>query len=254
MRVLLTNDDGILAPGLAALERAALALGAEVFVVAPDGERSAASHAITIRRPLFLTDHPVGPAALRVAVSGTPCDCVRLALIKLLADAPPDLCLSGVNHGANLGWDVFFSGTVSAAAEAASFGVPSIALSLCTWEPVDFSGVDEVAKDLIARLLAASKDRPGFLYNVNVPAVPRERIQGVRLTHQEPSVKGDNFEERSSPLGQRYFWPMWEQKSRPPHLDDVRYDRGAVAKGYVSVTPLRYEVHDLDIDGLALDG
>ncbi|MHC4832087.1 MAG: 5'/3'-nucleotidase SurE, partial [Planctomycetota bacterium] len=138
MRVLITNDDGIHAPGIAALIDAAKEIGAsEIYVIAPEREQSAKSHAITIREPLFITELPQRGATRRIAVRGTPSDCVRLACIKLL-DPLPDLCLSGVNHGANLGWDVFFSGTVAAAAEASSFGIPSVGISLCTWQDAEW--------------------------------------------------------------------------------------------------------------------
>lgn len=247
MRILITNDDGMNAPGLIALEQAAQRLGGEVYVVAPEQEHSAQSHAITVRQPLFARELPRSHGeARRIAVSGTPCDCVRLAIIKLL-DHRPDLCLSGVNHGGNLGWDIFFSGTVSAAAEAHSFGIPSVAFSLVNWGRCDFTGMDRLIADLLKGLLAAKHSRPDFLYNVNIPQLPLHEIRGVRMTRQEPNVKGDNFIEREAPDGRRYFWPTWEErKEAREKIEGDDYDSTAVRQGCISVTPLRYEVSDLE--------
>lgn len=248
MRILITNDDGMNAPGLVALENAASRLGAEVFVVAPEREQSAQSHAITIRQPVFTHRLPLTHGeTLRIAVSGTPCDCVRLAMIKLL-DVKPDLVLSGINHGGNLGWNVFHSGTVSAAAEGHAFGVPSIAFSLANWtRDVEWGGLDQLAAGLIKRLLLAKHSRTDWLYNVNIPPVAFDQIRGVRLTRQNPMVKGDNFLEREAPDGRKYYWPVWDEvtaareQQTDPELDTV-----AIREGFISITPLRYEVSDLD--------
>lgn len=253
MRILITNDDGIGAPGIVMLERAAMRLGAEVFVVAPERQHSAQSHAITIHSPVFARELPhTHGEARRIAVEGTPCDCVRLAMIKLLGEKP-DLCLSGINHGGNLGWNIFFSGTVGAAAEAHSFGVPAMALSLTNWShDAMWEGLDLLAADLIRRLMAASHSRPDWLYNVNIPAVPRHQIKGARLTRQNPVVKGDNFEERKSPDGRRYFWPVWDEvKAARSRQTNPEYDTTAIAQGFISITPLRYEVSNMNEPGVA---
>ncbi len=250
MRILITNDDGMNADGLVVLERAAQRVGGEVYVVAPEAEHSAQSHAITVRQPLFAREVPrTHGEAMRIAVAGTPCDCVRLALIKLLG-FKPDLCLSGVNHGGNMGWDVFFSGTVSAAAEAHSFGVPAIAFSLANWSRVDWGGLDLLVADLLRTLLAARHSRSDFLYNVNIPSLPASEIKGALITRQEPTVKGDNFDERNSPDGRRYFWPTWdERKAAREKVNGLQYDSAAVREGFISVTPLRYEVSNVDEPG-----
>lgn len=252
MRILVTNDDGIGAPGIVMLERAAQRLGAEVYVVAPERQNSAQSHAITIHQPVFARELPhTHGEARRIAVEGTPCDCVRLALIKLLPEKP-DLCVSGINHGGNLGWNIFFSGTVSAAAEAHSFGVPSVAFSLASWAPdVKWEGTDLLCAALLRRLLAAKHSRPDWLYSVNLPAIDPREVKGVRVTRQNPAVKGDNFVERESPDGRRYFWPVWdEMKAAHARHDNPDYDTVAIREGFVSLTPMRYEVSDMNEPGV----
>ena len=258
MRILITNDDGMNAPGLVALESAAERLGADVYVVAPEREQSAKSHAITIRHPVFAHRLPLTHGeTLRVAVSGTPCDCVRLAMIKLLK-SPPDLVLSGINHGGNLGWNVFHSGTVSAAAEAHAFGIPAIAFSLANWtSKVEWGGLDQLAERMIKRLTGATHSRKDWLYNVNFPPLPSEQIKGVRLTRQNPMVKGDNFLEREAPDGRSYYWPIWDEvNAAREQQNDPELDTVAIREGYISVTPMRYEVSNLDEPGIekAFDG
>lgn len=252
MRILVTNDDGMNAPGLIALERAAQRVGGEVYVVAPERQHSAQSHAITINQPVFAREVPRSHGETRrIAVDGTPCDCVRLAVIKLL-DVKPDLCLSGINHGGNLGWNIFFSGTVSAAAEASSFGIPSIAFSLADWsDKVEWGGLDQLASDLIESLLTAKHSRDNWLYSVNIPPVAVEQMKGVRITNQNPSVKGDNFLERRAPDGRRYFWPVWDDvKTEHARQEDPEIDSVAIREGYVSITPLVYDVAHLDEPGV----
>ena len=253
MRILVTNDDGIGAQGIVMLERAAQRLGAEVYVVAPERQHSAQSHAITIHQPVFARELPYTHGeSRRIAVEGTPCDCVRLAMIKLL-EHKPDLCLSGINHGGNLGWNVFFSGTVSAAAEAHSFGVPAIAFSLTNWSSkLEWEGLDLLCADLIRKLMAAKHSRPDWLYNVNIPAIPVDQMQGVRITRQNPVVKGDNFEERQSPDGRRYFWPVWDDvKAERTRQNNPEFDTTAIQEGFISLTPMRYEVSNTNEPGVA---
>lgn len=258
MRILVTNDDGITAQGLVMLERAAMRLGGEVYVVAPERQHSAQSHAITIHEPVFARELPhTHGEARRIAIEGTPCDCVRLGVIKLL-EQKPDLCLSGINHGGNLGWNIFFSGTVSAAAEAQSFGIPSIAFSLAKWSAqLEWEGLDVLCADLIRKVMHAKHSRPDWLYNINLPPIAPDKIKGVRLTRANPAVKGDNFLERQSPDGRRYFWPVWDEvKARHEEQTDPSYDTVAIRDGCVSITPLRYEVSNLDEPALraALEG
>lgn len=251
MRILITNDDGIGAPGLVALEQAAQRVGGEVFVVAPTRQHSAQSHAITISKPIFINELPhMHGEAMRVAVDGTPCDCVRIALLKLMTDMQPDLVLSGINHGGNVGWNIFFSGTVAAASEAHSFGIPSIAFSLANWDftsDIDFRGLDQVAADIIRKLLKAKHSRSDWLYNINFPACPVKEYKGVKMVRQNPVLKGDNFEERTAPDGRRYFWPVWDEvKAASAILQNESWDTWAVQQGYISLTPLKYEVSHMD--------
>jgi len=252
MRILITNDDGMNAPGIVALERAAQRVGGEVYVVAPEREQSAKSHSITISQPVFAHKLPnTHGEVLRIAVGGTPCDCVRLAMIKLLP-CKPDLVLSGINHGGNLGWNVFHSGTVSAAAEGHSFGVPAIAFSLANWTSVvDWSELDVLCAGLIRRLLKAPHSRRDWLYNINIPPIPTAQMKGVRVTRQNPVVKGDNFLQREAPDGRSYYWPVWDDvKAERERQTDADIDTVAVREGWISLTPMRYEVSNQDEPGV----
>src|SRR5206468_7983751 len=216
--VVLTNDDGVHAPGLAALERALAELG-DVYVLAPEREQSACGHARTLHRPL--RPHQLGER--RFAVNGTPSDCVNLAVLGFLP-APPVLVVSGINHGANLGDDVTYSGTVSAAMEGTLLSVPSIAISLM--EGGDFPAAGEVARLMALRVLVEGLPRKTLL-NVNVPAVPPRGIRMTRLGHRVYSGK---VIEQTDPRGRTHYWigggePQWEA------LEGT--DMGAVHEGYV---------------------
>src|SRR2546422_2235583 len=225
--VLLTNDDGVHAEGLAALGRAFAELG-DVYIVAPEREQSACGHALTLHRPI----RPVPLGGRCFAVNGTPSDCVTLAVLGFLP-APPVLVVSGVNHGTNLGDDVTYSGTVSAAMEGTLLGVPSIAVSLV--EGGDFDVAARVARLLALRVLVVGLPRKTLL-NVNVPAsAPR----GIRLTRLGHRVYSGKIVEQVDPRGRSHYWigggdPKWED------LDGT--DMAAVHAGYVSVTPLHLDL------------
>src|SRR6266446_1846882 len=225
--VVLTNDDGVHAPGLAALERALAELG-DVYVLAPEREQSACGHALTLHRPL--RPHQLGER--RFAVNGTPSDCVNLAVLGFLP-APPVLVVSGINHGANLGDDVTYSGTVSAAMEGTLLGVPSIAVSLVDGGDLDTAA--RVARMIALRVLVAGLPAKTLL-NVNVPAgAPR----GIRLTRLGHRVYLDKIVEQADPRGRSHYWlgggaAKWEA------LDGT--DMGAVHEGYVSLTPLHLDL------------
>ena len=227
MRVLLSNDDGVHAAGLRALVEAFD--GDEVWVCAPDREQSASSHAISLHRPLRL--HTLGPR--RHAVDGTPTDAVHLGLNLLLRGSPPDVVVSGVNHGPNLAGDVHYSGTVAAAKEGALLGVPAIAVSLASPPPQDFGAAARFAAAL-ARALHASRPRAPILLNVNVPPGP---VRGWRPARLGRRSYGDQVTEKTDPRGRPYFWIGGE--GAPVDDDIPGSDCNAVFReGLVAVTPL----------------
>ncbi|MEE9275272.1 MAG: 5'/3'-nucleotidase SurE [bacterium] len=237
VRILLSNDDGISSEGLAALHEAMRPVG-EVVVVAPDREQSAASHSLSLHRPLRIERVREG----WTAVDGTPTDCVNLALNGLLHDARPDIMLSGVNKGANMGDDITYSGTVAAAMEATLLGVPAIAVSIA-WEPngpIHYAAAAGFARRLAEETLRRGLP-PGVLLNLNVPNAPAEEIGGVRFTRQGKRIYSNAVVERIDPRGREYFWIGGNE------LDWVREsdtDFDAISKKEVSVTPLQMDLTD----------
>ena len=225
--VVLTNDDGVHAPGLAALERALAELG-EVYVVAPEREQSACGHALTLHRPL--RPHQLGER--RFAVNGTPSDCVNLAVLGFLP-APPVLVVSGINHGSNLGDDVTYSGTVSAAMEGTLLGVPSVAVSLMDGGDFDVAG--RVARLIAMRVLVEGLPS-NTLLNVNVPAQPP---RGIRLTRLGHRVYLDKIVEQADPRGRSHYW-LGGGAAKWADLEGT--DMGAVHDGYVSLTPVHLDL------------
>ncbi|MBI2570738.1 MAG: 5'/3'-nucleotidase SurE [Candidatus Schekmanbacteria bacterium] len=234
----MTNDDGAGAPGLHALAVALSDLG-EVTVVAPDGQRSASGHAITIAHPLRLNMIERAAPYCVYALTGTPADCVKVG-VSVVLQAAPDLVVSGINYGANSGANVTYSGTVSGAREGAMLGLPSIAVSLEASDHPDFAFSARVARE-IARWVGSGRPGAGLLYNVNVPALPPDRIRGIRLTRHGHSRMIDAFERRLDPHHQPYYWMAWE---RMFHDEDPNSDGHAVYSGFVSVTPLLLEQTD----------
>ncbi len=234
-RILVTNDDGIHAPGLALLEEIARTFTEEVWVVAPESDQSGASHSLTLRRPLRLRH--IGPR--HFAVDGTPTDCVLLALQHVIPE-PVDLVLSGVNQGGNLGEDVTYSGTVAAAMEGTLLGVRSIALSQVYEDPhpVEWGTARRFAPELIARLWAVDWGE-GVLINVNFPARAPTQVRGVAVTRQGRRKIGDQLVERIDPRGEPY---IWIGAARREEADVAGTDLWAVARGYVSVTPVRLDL------------
>jgi 5'-nucleotidase len=244
MLFLVSNDDGILAKGIDCLERAARSLG-DVFVVAPDREQSATSHSLTLHHPL----RPIELAEGRWQVDGTPTDCVMLAIQAIMPTAP-DFVLSGVNHGPNMGEDVLYSGTVAAAMEGLSLGIPSIAVSYAgRLMRVDSSPMDELVEPLSA-LLKHLTSLPAFpkhtLLNVNIPPVPAAEIKGVMLTKLGKRVFNDSIAKMKDPWGRPIYWigggsVTWEK--------DEGTDIQAVQDGYISVTPLHLDItHQARLD------
>jgi 5'-nucleotidase len=252
MRILLTNDDGIDARGLALLEKVAGTLSGDIWVVAPSEEQSGTGHSLTLTQPVRLRRH----GEKRFSVSGTPTDAVMMALAHIMKDSPPDLILSGINRGANLAEDVTYSGTVSAAMEGALAGVPSIALSQAYARQglgagVPFAGAEAWAERVL-KPLVAQKMPPNTLVNVNFPALEPDEIKGVRVCRQGLRDYGRlRIIERTDPRGFAYFWfGLAPTVETPGHKTDLE----AIADGYVTVTPLHldltFEPAMADLEGL----
>ncbi|NLL43118.1 MAG: 5'/3'-nucleotidase SurE [Firmicutes bacterium] len=240
MKLLLVNDDGIFAPGLVALRESVENHG-EATVIAPHQERSGMSQAITVNAPLRLTEVENG-----YMLDGTPADCVKMAIQGL--HLTPDFILSGINLGSNLGWDVLYSGTVAAALEGVLQGVPSLAFSLC-----GAAGYFSVAVDIVNELLF---HQPGFLVrpellpeagvlNINIPALPRAKIKGVRITRLGVRNYAGVMQRREDPRGNDYYWMGGEPVL--PDSKELDIDLVAVEHGYISITPLKFDTtyHEL---------
>jgi 5'-nucleotidase len=238
MRILLTNDDGILAPGLRALRKELLKLG-EVVVVAPAAEQSAVGHSITLLMPLLVQDvMDENGQFMGWAVEGRPADCVKLALGELLPE-PPDLIVSGLNAGSNAGINVLYSGTVAAAVEGAFFQRTSIACSLEYSKPkLDFTRGAELARQVIEQILA-QKPPTGTLFNVNIPSPDKGPVKGIRTTPQNVVPYVETFDRRRDPRGRVYFWSNPDFHCPDPHPDT---DVTLLAEGYITVTPLQFNL------------
>jgi len=238
LRILVTNDDGIHAPGIFALKQALDAAGHRVTVCAPDRPRSASGHSITLHKPLRMHEVALPDGSIGYAASGTPADCATLGILDIL-DNNVDLVISGINHGPNLGWDVTYSGTVSAAMEAVIIGVPAIAISVASYEvKIHWDGAAQFAVRL-ASILHKRHLPPATLLNVNAPDLPAEDIRGVRVTFQGDRQYVDRLEKRTDPMGRDYYWLGGKLHDRDePQGSDVR----AVGEGYISVTPIHLDL------------
>ncbi|MBO8138039.1 MAG: 5'/3'-nucleotidase SurE [Desulfotomaculum sp.] len=236
MRFLVSNDDGVYADGIKVLTRALEELG-QVTVVAPDRERSATGHGITVYRPLRTREIKYKNSTAKVyAVDGTPADCVKLGLEALMT-TPPDMVISGINLGPNLGTDVLYSGTVSAAYEGIINGVPAMAVSINTWENPDFTYAVNFIKEYVPYVLQHELPE-GVLLNVNIPnGIEPKGIKVSRLGYRRYI---DVFDKRTDPRGRTYYWLAGEPKNLDE--DDPTTDVNAVKKGYISVTPLQMDV------------
>jgi 5'-nucleotidase len=234
--ILLTNDDGLAAEGLRALAES-LRPVASVVIVAPDQEQSASSHAITLDKPLRIKEHSAGV----YGVSGTPTDCVLLAVHGIL-DRKPDLIVSGINHGPNMGEDVTYSGTVAAAIEGCILGIPAMAVSLASWESASFEAAAIAARLLANRLLSESRERTR-LWNVNVPPIGTHQIKGIKATKLGSRIYNDLIIKKKDPRGRDYFWIGGQE---PGWSTEEKTDFAAVSAGFVSVTPLRLDFTDYE--------
>ncbi len=243
MRILVTNDDGVQSPGLHQLAEA-LSEMAEIYVAAPDRERSATGHSITVYSPIMIENVDNIPGVKKAwAIHGTPADCVKLAVAALLPE-PPDLVVSGINRGPNLGWDVLYSGTVSAAMEGVIMGVASIAVSLASYQSdLDYSFAARFTR-AVCRQVEKDGPDPSTIININVPGIPRSDIKGLRITRLGSRRYQNIFQERKDPRGQTYYWLGGEVVQESQEIDsDVR----AVAEGYLSMTPIHFDLTDHDL-------
>ena len=232
MRILLSNDDGYFAPGLAALAQA-LAPLADITVVAPERDRSGASNSLTLDRPLLLRQAPSG----FYYVNGTPTDCVHLAVTGML-DHLPDMVISGINHGANMGDDTIYSGTVAAATEGYLLGIPAIAVSLASHNAQYFDTAARVVADLVRRIQAQPPAEP-MLLNVNVPDCARDELDGIKVTRLGKRHKAESVVKTTNPRGQTVYWVGAAGAAQDAGEGT---DFHAVASGHVSITPLQMDL------------
>lgn len=264
MKLLISNDDGIFSLGVRSLADALAEVGHEVTVVCPNRERSATGHGLTLHEPIRaeVVNSVFHPQVTAWSCSGTPSDCVKLGLWALM-ETPPDLVLAGINHGSNLGTDLLYSGTVSAAMEGFIQGIPSIAFSLASYASHEFQVAAMFAKTLVSQL-SKQPQLELTLLNVNIPPVPQSEIAGVKITRQGIRRYIETFEKRADPRGKTYYWLVGEaiqDVEQPDHLHlppEVPTDVQAIREQYISVTPLQYnltdvaEVHFLQKQGLGI--
>ncbi|MGI5838264.1 MAG: 5'/3'-nucleotidase SurE [bacterium] len=252
MHVLLTNDDGIAAAGLEALRQVFEAAGTTVTVVAPDRERSGSGHSITFYKPLRVNEVEYPDSRTKgIAVNGTPSDCVKLA-VEAIMPARPDLVISGINNGPNLGTDVLYSGTVSAAVEGALLGLPSLAVSLATFDHFDYSWAAGFV-NYLARVLLEKGLPPNTLLNVNIPP-GAEDLAGVAITRLGVRRYENQFDKRVDPHGRTYYWLAGEAVEAE-HGGNVDID--AVRRRLISITPIHFDLTNYgimrELDGWGLD-
>ncbi|MBO9997452.1 MAG: 5'/3'-nucleotidase SurE [Cyanobacteria bacterium SID2] len=242
MRILIGNDDGIFSQGVRSLANALAEDGYEVTVVCPDRERSATGHSLTMHQPIRAeaVESMFHPAIKAWSCSGTPSDCIKLAL-GALVDRMPDFVLAGINHGSNIGTDILYSGTVSAAMEGYIEGIPSVAFSLASFTLRDFAPAVTFAK-LMMKQLSDRPPREPMLLNVNIPPVPIDRIAGVTLARQGVRRYTDVFQKRIDPRGKTYYWlagEVLEEIDDEPGNHSLPIDAMAVAQNYITITPLQ---------------
>lgn len=242
--ILVTNDDGIAAPGIKALIEVASEFG-KVVVVAPDSPQSGKGHGITISDPLRINKVSIYEDHIEAyESSGTPVDCVKLAVHVPLKDRQkPDLCISGINHGSNASINILYSGTMSAAMEAAMEGIPSIGFSLMDFSfDADFTAAKVFARKIIKFALEKPL-KPGQLLNVNIPKLPEQEISGIKVCRQAKGHYTEEFAESTDPRGQKYYWLTGVFTSNDERLDT---DIKALENGYVSVVPSKFDLTDED--------
>lgn len=237
--ILVTNDDGITAPGIRNLIEAMQGLG-KIVVVAPDSPQSGMGHAITIGKPLRMHKVSLFDGIDSYQCSGTPVDCVKLATNQIL-HRKPDICVSGINHGLNSSINVIYSGTMSAAMEAAIEGVPSVGFSLADFSfEADFTVAKNVARQIVEKMLQ-NATAPGTLLNVNIPKVKPEQFKGIKFCRQADAKWGESFEHRIDPHGKDYYWMVGNFICKDEGTDTDIY---ALQHGYASVVPVQFDLTD----------
>jgi 5'-nucleotidase len=243
MRILLTNDDGVYAPGLAAMERSLRRLG-EVFVVAPLREQSGVAHSVTFLTPLQVKKVYVNDKHWAWTVDGSPADCVKLGVSTILPERP-DLVISGINGGLNAGINVLYSGTVAAAVEGAFYGITSIAVSLQYKENEPFQKAADLAVGVIAKILEHN-ETSGRLYNLNIPLKALQQDKPVvKVVPMDATQYWETFECRTDPMGRPYYWLAGQPDPRQPKKKpEQTTDWSALSQGYITVTPLNYDITD----------
>lgn len=247
MKLLISNDDGVFALGIRSLANGMAEAGHDVTVVCPDRERSATGHGLTLHDPIRaeIVESGFHPKITAWACSGTPSDCVKLALGALL-NSPPDMVLSGINHGSNLGTDVLYSGTVSAAMEGVIEGIPGIAFSLASFTSRNFQPAVTFATALLSQL--ALKPLPTLLLNVNIPAVSQAEIAGIVFTRQGIRRYFDTFQKRVDPRGKTYYWLSGEvleeivEETESDLVNQTPTDVQAIRDNLITITPLQYNL------------
>lgn len=238
MRILISNDDGIDSLGIYVLANALKEIG-DVTVVAPVTEQSAVGHAITMKMPLRVSKYYKNRDFFGYSVEGTPADCIKIGIRNIL-NFPPDIVVSGINHGSNTAVNIIYSGTVSAAREAAIMDVPAIAISVTDHNPKNFAYASKIAKLLVHRVLENGLDT-GTCLNVNVPDLPEEEITGILLTKQSKAKWDDIYEERIDPYGKKYYWLTGKLVKPDEGLD---FDQNAIDNHYVAITPIHFDLTD----------
>lgn len=241
MKILVSNDDGIDSAGIQALVKSLKEIG-DVIVVAPHKEQSAVSHAITMQTPLRVFEFYKDGRFFGYAIDGTPADCVKIGIRNIMSEYP-DLLVSGINHGSNTAVNIIYSGTVSAAREAAIMDVPSMAVSVTSHSVTDFSFAAKIAQKLALEIIKRGLPT-GTMLNVNVPNVPENQIAGICLTKQGKSKWDDVYEKRVDPYGRDYYWLTGNLIQNDHSLE---YDQFAIKNNCVSITPIHFDLTDYEM-------
>ncbi|MEG1606899.1 MAG: 5'/3'-nucleotidase SurE [Mucinivorans sp.] len=242
MRILITNDDGYDAGGIAALTSLAEEFSDDVWVVAPDKCYSGMSHSITMGSPLFVDKIEESSTLKRYICTGAPVDCIKIALDELMVEQEPDLILSGINHGANSNISVIYSGTMGAATEGAFYGIPSLGFSLTDHSAqADFEAATIYARHIINLTLEMTpEEQNGLCLNVNVPNIPYDQINGIRYVRQTRGNWREKFVKRADPRGRNYYWMSGHFINAEPEATDT--DEWALANGFVAVVPVQMDL------------